>query len=723
MTGETFNEQLTDENSESLEEQGLDQIDQQEAGSAGVDAQNQVDETPEETVEGQISLADFDRDQLQQHIQSLEQKLARQRSKGNLAFLNSDQQQQLIELLEKQTESDAATRQLRNLVERAIELNQQSEQIQQEIQGLNIVSENATNKCYEITYGAQHVIDQNEKLQKNLGQHLDRAGELNEQCEQLAEKLGQDIEASCLSRQKMDAATDRTQAVYQKSRQLLDDVTTCRTEISEQANVIHQVTEISKHINSESENLHKSLEVLKRQVQEKLEQQNQQMDASKQVLTKVKQIANDIVEGKTETDNVLSDVVAGNAESKAMLEKMVSLLNDGIEKQKQNRNLNLELQNSLQRNQQQREELTVLTSECREIRDVSLETQKRSESSIKESLEKLSVSLAESKQNQLQAEHILKEVFDNNCESKDLIERMTSLSEVAGETQQENALLNKELKSVLAHSTETRDELLTLASDCQEVRDKSSALLETSMEVNADSQSSITRLNEYMDSMRETKDELKELIATSKHMHEEANDSLDSMRTNINNSSLIQKECIRLNKESVATTLESKKTNEKLTEELESSVKLNKHYQDRLKSAEKKYLSALEAEKKYQDLHETTLKTLRENEVQLAEAAETIKEYGDSTAEYNTTVKQFQQTTVQSQQIILETQASIKSLISSNDQLTEENRFLKAQLQNRQPATASSSSLWSGLDSELQSEPLPPETFGKELSDLGGLDQ
>jgi chromosome segregation ATPase len=109
----------------------------------------------------------------------------------------------------------------------------------------------------------------------------------------------------------------------------------------------------------------------------------------------------------------------------------------------------------------------------------------------------------------------------------------------------------------------------------------------------------------------------------------------------------------------------------------------------------------------------TTLKTLRENEAQLAEAAETIKEYGDNTSEYNTTVKQFQQTTVQSQQIILETQSSIKSLISSNDQLTEENRFLKAQLQNREPAT--SSSMWSGIDAELRSDPLQADSFDSEL--------
>lgn len=709
MTGEIDNEQSSNDNSEAYPEHEVNELLTGE--DEGVQALDEAE--GDRYLSSEMSRPDFDRDQLQQHIQTLEQKLARQKAKGGLGFLNPEQQQQLAVLLERQTESDAATRQLKTLVERAVELNQQSEQIQQEIQGLNIVSENATNKCYEITYGAQHVIDQNDKLQKSLNQHLDHASTLNEQCETLAEKLGQDIEESCLSRQKMDAATDRTQAVYQKSRQLLDDVTTCRAEISEQANIIHQVTEVSKHINSESENLHKSLEVLKHQVQDKLDLQNQQIEVSNQVLGKVKQIANDIVEGKQETDDVLTNVVSNNAESRALLEKMSALLSDGLERQKHNRNLNLELQNSLHRNQQQREELTVLTSECREIRDVSLESQKRNDGNIKESLERLSVSVAESKQNQLQAEHILKDVFDNNCESKVLIERMESLSSAAGSIQQENTLLNTELKSVLVHSTETRDELVGLASDCRSVRDKSAALLETSVEVNNDSQSSIARLNEYMDSMCETKDELKELIKTSKHIHSEAGDSLDSMRTNIGNSTLIQKECIRLNKESVATTLDAKKITEKFTEELESSFRLNKHYQDRLKSAEKKYLSALEAEKKYQDLHETTLKTLRENEAQLAEAAETIKEYGGNTAEYNTTVKQFQQTTVQSQQIILETQASIKSLISSNDQLTEENRFLKAQLQNREPAT--SSSVWSGMDAELRPDPLQADSFDAEL--------
>jgi regulator of replication initiation timing len=123
-----------------------------------------------------------------------------------------------------------------------------------------------------------------------------------------------------------------------------------------------------------------------------------------------------------------------------------------------------------------------------------------------------------------------------------------------------------------------------------------------------------------------------------------------------------------------------------------------------MKTAEKKYLSAIEAEKKYQELHETTLRTLRENEALLTEANATIKEYGDNTAEYSTAIKQFQQTTVQSQQIILETQASIKSLISGNDQLNEENRYLKAQLQNRQPAT--SSNVWAPIDDELQSDRL-----------------
>ncbi|MFK7863137.1 MAG: hypothetical protein AB8B95_02815 [Pseudohongiellaceae bacterium] len=705
MTSETHNEQPINEDTDEL-------IAQNESGRLEEVRSDRGFEATDASGDS-LKLPDFDRDQLQQHIQSLEHKLARQKAKGGLSYLSIEQQQQLAALLEKQTESDAATRQLKTLVERAVELNQQSEQIQQEIQGLNIVSENATNKCYEITYGAQHVIDQNDKLQKSLNQHLDRAGELNDQCESLAEKLGQDIEESCLSRQKMDAATDRTHAVYQKSRQLLDDVTTCRSEISEQATIIHQVTEISKQTNSESENLHNSLGVLKQQVQDKLDQQTQQLDISNQVLAKVKQITNEIVEGKQETDSVLGDVITQNADSKVMLEKMTALLSEGIEKQKKNRNLNLELQNSLQRNQQQREELTVLTSECREIRDLSQESQTRNDASVKDSLERLSVSIAESKQNQMQAENILKEVFDNNCESKQLIERMTGLSESATSSQQENSLLNTELKSVLAHSTETRDELLGLAKDCRSVRDKSAALLETSVEVNNDSQNSISRLNEYMDSMCETKDELKELIKTSKHIHSDANDSLDSMRTNINNSTLIQKECIRLNKESVATTLDAKKTTEKLTEELESSFKLNKHYQDRLKSAEKKYLGALEAEKKYQDLHTTTLKTLRENEVQLAEAAETIKEYGDNTAEYNSTVKQFQQTTVQSQQIILETQASIKSLIGANDQLTEENRFLKAQLQNREPATGSS--MWSGIESELHSDPLQANSFDTEL--------
>ena len=128
-------------------------------------AETSFSETP------QPILAELDKDKLQQHIQTLEQKLARQKAKAS--NFSPEQQQQLLELLGKQAESESATRQLRGLVERAIELNQQSEQIQREIQGLNIVSENATNKCYEITYGAQHVIAQNEKVQKNLNEQLD----------------------------------------------------------------------------------------------------------------------------------------------------------------------------------------------------------------------------------------------------------------------------------------------------------------------------------------------------------------------------------------------------------------------------------------------------------------------------------------------------------------------------------------------------------------------
>jgi hypothetical protein len=668
----------------------------------GIDAPLDTSEELSFSESPQPIIAELDKDKLQQHILSLEQKLARQKAKTS--NFSPEQQEQLLELLTKQTESEAATRHLRGLVERAIELNQKSEQIQQEIQGLNIVSENATNKCYEITYGAQHVIAQNEKVQRNLHEQLDRAGKLNEECESLAAKLNSDLEVSYLARQKMDSATDRSHSIYQKSRQLLDDVTACRTEISEQANIIHQLTEVSKQTNTESLNLHKSLDVLKHQVQEKLNQQNQQMEVSNQVLTKCKQLVNEISLGKQETDTVLETVVEHNAESKETLIKMIALIQESLEKQKENRALNLNLQNSLHRNQQQREELTVLTSECREIRDLSMETQKRNETNIRESLERLSVSIAETKQNQMQAENILKEVFENNCESKQLIQHMIEIKESADATQTENASLNVSLKETLTQSSAAKDELIGLATDCRDVRDKSKALLETSMEVHSNSQSSIARLNEYMDSMCETKDELKELIHTAKLSNAETGDSLDSMRANINNSSLIQKECIRLNKESVTTTLDAKKITEKFTEELESSFKLNKHYQDRMKSAEKKYLSAIEAEKKYQELHETTLRTLRENEGLLTEANATIKEYGDNTAEYSSAIKQFQQTTVQSQQIILETQVSIKSLISSNDQLSEENRYLKAQLQNRQPAT--SSNVWASLDADLHSDPM-----------------
>lgn len=53
--------------------------------------------------------------------------------------------------------------------------------------------------CCEITDDGQPVIDRNNKLKTRLTQHLDRVGELNKLCETLAEKLGQDIEESCLS--------------------------------------------------------------------------------------------------------------------------------------------------------------------------------------------------------------------------------------------------------------------------------------------------------------------------------------------------------------------------------------------------------------------------------------------------------------------------------------------------------------------------------------------
>ena len=173
------------------------------------------------------------------------------------------------------------------------------------------------------------------------------------------------------------------------------------------------------------------------------------MEVSSQVLSKCKQLANEIAEGKQSTDDVLAQVLEQNELSKGSHKQLVELIQEGIEKQKANRNINLELQNSLQRNQQQREELTVLTSECREIRDESQETQKKNDASIKESLERLSVSLAESKQNQLQAEHILKDVFENNHESAQLIERMNEIQETADTFQRENAQLNKELKSTL----------------------------------------------------------------------------------------------------------------------------------------------------------------------------------------------------------------------------------------------------------------------------------
>jgi len=141
--------------------------------------------------------------------------------------------------------------------------------------------------------------------------------------------------------------------------------------------------------------------------------------------------------------------------------------------------------------------------------------------------------------------------------------------------------------------------------------------------------------------------------------------------------------CMRLNKESVTTTLDAKRTSEKLIEQLNSSFKLDKHYQDRMKAAEKKFQNAVEAERNYQELYESSLKALHENESLLEKAQSTMKEYSDNSVEYNNSIKQFQQTNLQSQQIILETQASIKTLIGSNVQFAAENRLLKRQLQER----------------------------------------
>jgi len=165
--------------------------------------------------------------------------LARQKANNSPSFLDEQQLQQLLALLDKESIRDSQVDQLQALTDRAGELNQRSEQIQQDIHGLNIVSENATNKCYEITYGAQHVIDQNEKLQKNLNQQMDRSVDVNEQCNLLVDELTQSIERTGLTRQKMDSATDRAHSVSQKSTQLLEYLHQCKQDIIEQIGVVH----------------------------------------------------------------------------------------------------------------------------------------------------------------------------------------------------------------------------------------------------------------------------------------------------------------------------------------------------------------------------------------------------------------------------------------------------------------------------------------------------
>ena len=657
---------------------------------------------PQNSSDHGSALAELNHTQLEQHIHTLQQKLARQKAKHDSIILNQGQQQQLIALLERSAERDSITEQLQGLVQRATELNQQSEQIQQDIQGLHIVSENATNKCYEITYGAQHVIDQNKKIQKNLAQQLDGVVGLHEQCEQRTDELSRHIESSCQSQQRMDSSTNRAQLANQKSKTLLEELNRCKEESLENIKTVRQVTQVSKKANDESENLKQSLLRLRQQIGDKIDEHQVHMEASKGVLASCRQMVKEVVQGKQDTDRVLIEVSQTNTESEELVGKMSDLLQEGEKKQQLNRNLNLELQHSLQRNQQQREELTILTNECREVRDEYWQSHEKNEATLRESLNNISVTLEDSKQSRLQVDRVLKEVVERNRDSENLIEHMHALTKTADAIQQKNTQLNHELQQILRQSNINRDELVELIADCRVVRDKTESVLVISEQINSDSQINLSRLNDYMDTMCETKEELNELIVLSKKINGETGESLESMRTNINNSTLIQKESMRLNKESVATTLEAKRATEKLAEELESSSKLNEHYRDRLKQAEKKYLNATEAELKYQELYKTSLKALEENAGLLEEARATLKDCSDNSSDYNNTVKQFQHSTVQSQQIILETQASIKSLLSNNEQLTQENRFLTAQLQQREPSAPAS--LWSSLEPELQSD-------------------
>lgn len=630
-------------------------------------------------------LESLDRAQLQQHIHSLEQKLARQRARHSGLLLSDEQQQQLVELLDKRIEKQEQSNELRSLIDRASQLNQQSERIQQDIQGLNIVSENATNKCYEITYNAQFVIDQNQKLQKSLDEHLARSVSTTQQCEELRNDLVQSIERTGLVQQKMDSATDRSRSLNEKSSRVLEELSRCKLDMDEQLNSVQQIIEVSNSTNDVSVGLQQQLQTLSVKVCKSLEEGQQQREAGEVIMEACQRLSEEITKERQHTEQVLQGIEAKNKESDALNLRQSTLISAAEVAQKDNKSLNLELQSSLLRNQQHREELTVLTSECREIRDETEQTQRKHDATIKEAIEKLSVALAETRQEKAQVERALKEVFQGNQTAQELAKKMTLLISSGEEVQADNQSLNTRLADVLENSKRCQNDLEQLVEDCCDARDKTKLVLETSVQINEDSQSNIGRLNEYMDSMCETRDELNQLIETSRKTNDEAQESLEAMRTNVNNSSLIQKESMRLNKESVATTLDAKRTAEKLSEELESSFKLNQHYQGRLKAAEKKYKAAIEAEKKYLELHESSLKALQDNEALLEKARMTMQQYSDNTADYNNSVKEFQQTTVQSQKIILETQSSIKSLLSSNAVLASENRTLKAQIQHKEP--------------------------------------
>jgi hypothetical protein len=318
---------------------------------------------------------------------------------------------------------------------------------------------------------------------------------------------------------------------------------------------------------------------------------------------------------------------------------------------------------------------------------------------VGELLEQLNATQADNRQGRLQIERILQEASANNRESNQLLERMGGLSATSETRQQENNQLNAELQQVLQQHSSSRDELVELVYDCRVVRDKTSSVLETSEQLNSDSQAGIIQLN---DTMSASKQDLQQLIVSTRKINADANQSLDSMRTSISDSTLIKEQCIRVNKESIAATLEAKSSAQKLAEELESSMKVNQHYQERLKLAEKKYLDASKTQKEYRQLHDTSLAALRENEAMLGQARATIKDYSDNSVEYTNSIKQFQQTSIQSQQIILDTQATIKSLLTSNEQMTEENRFRKIEGPKREPPAGTTG--WPSMDTELRAD-------------------